>query len=106
MNRMTFALEELGYELVQVDTDNGTIVVRRWPAQADSGASSAFRSRRPYELVIQFPGDPELPITIAEIRPEPPLFGLGERELQRIVDEIAVKFRQFGGVVKEVTKQD
>ena len=106
MNRMTFALEELGYELVMVDTERGTILARRWPAERDRGSLSGVDAKRPCEFIIQFPSDPAMPITIAEKRPEPPLFGLGDKDLQRIIGEIAAKFHKFGGVVEEVKARD
>lgn len=102
MNRMVFALEELGYELYSVDTDNGTIMARQWPTQDKRAELTGFDSRRPCELWIHFPFDAETPIVIREIVPESGLAGLSQKNLQKRINVIAEKFRQFGGVVVEV----
>jgi hypothetical protein len=102
MNRMVFALEELGYELYSVDTDDGTIMARHWPTEDERAQLTGFDSRRPLQLWIHFPYDADSPIVIKEILPESGIRGLSEKNLQERINTIAEKFQQFGGVVVEV----
>ena len=102
MNRRVFALEELGYEIYSVDTDNGTIMARRWPSEEDRSPESRFDSRRAIELYIQFPIDPDTPILIDDIPPAQGYWGISDKQLREMVEEIAEKFRRFGGFVEEV----
>jgi hypothetical protein len=102
MNRMVFALEDLGYEIYSVDTDNGRIMARLWPSEEKRSPESEFDSRRAIELYIQFPIDPDAPILIDDIPPSRGYWGISDKRLREMVEEIAEKFRRFGGFVEEV----
>lgn len=102
MNRMVFALEDLGYEIYSVDTDNGRIMARWWPSEENRSPESGFDSRRAIELYVQFPIDPDAPILIDDIPPGQGYWGISDKRLRKMVEEIAEKFRRFGGFVEEV----
>jgi hypothetical protein len=102
MNRMVFALQELGYEIRTVDTDNGTILARKQPQPDEPRTLPGVHSRVPYELVIQFPVNPKEPILIRQAPAGSRSSDLGEKDLQKVVNAIARKYQEFGGVVVEV----
>lgn len=98
MNRMVFSLQDLGWHVENVDTDNGTIVATRplrgGDAKAGGQAGNVFR------ILIQFPEGAEFPITVSPDGREDD--ASSTPEFQRMVHDITKRFIWYGGNSLEV----
>jgi hypothetical protein len=95
MNRLVFALQDLGWHVDTVDTDSGRILACRARDGGDEKAADDF-----YRILVQFSENPDIPVTIG---PEEP----GDEAYQttgflRKISEITKRFEWYGGTSVEV----
>ncbi len=99
MNRMAFTLQDLGFELRTVDTDKGVIVAE---SPAAGGEEREGETGKPYRIVVQFPGDPALPIKVGASQPEDQ--EPTPKKLREMVSKIKERFVWYAGTHVEVTE--
>lgn len=123
MNRMVFALQDLGWHLDTVDTETGRIVAtmprdvsgdsgaqgpggdvgepdaagREAPAPPDEAGMAAERF---YSIVIQFPQDPGTPVAIGPADGGDSAYQ--SKKFLRLLSEITRRFEWYGGSSVEV----
>lgn len=116
MNRMVFALQDLGWHLDTVDTDNGKIIASiprdnggggtvtggpgaggdpEFAADPDTAASDSYR------ILIRFSEAPNVPISIGPMNPGDESYR--NSKYLRMISDITKRFEWYGGKSVEVS---
>ena len=103
MNRMVFALQDLGWHIDTVDTDEGRIVAsrpREGAGRPDTEDDPEAAAGDFFSILVQFSEDPNTPIAIG---PE----DQGDEDyptakLLRMISKITKRFEWYGGKSVEV----
>jgi hypothetical protein len=101
MNRMVFALQDLGWHLDTVDTDAGRIVASM-PRQGKSAGDEDAGAGKFYKILVLFPESPDTPVNIEPEDKADTTYGTGR--FLKMVSEIKKRFAWYGGNAVEVVE--
>lgn len=99
MNRMVFALEDLGFKIETVDTDKGTIVASLGPAEDQRSGEPASGQGETYRILVQFPKEPDQPILVSAAQPKGQ--AADPSTMRKMVAKISDRFAWYGGTRAE-----